>query len=117
VNSRSEIAKMFEKGEKYDKDYKEKEIKRDENRKDIVDDYVMLNQNIKGEKSKMTEKNINTSVHNITKDPNNYNKANNSYNKVNKNAQAQSKMFQSRMYSSIIHNSPNMHKNTSGLYR
>jgi hypothetical protein len=114
VNSRSEIAKMFEKGEKYERECREKEMRRDENRKDIVDEYILLNQNMKGEKSKLTEKNINAKEHNVCAKV----VHNSSCNKVSKNyPQGSGKMLESRSrLHSTIHNSPNMHKNNSGLF-
>lgn len=44
LNSRSEIAKMFEKGQKHDKQHANKELKKEDNKKDIVDEYILLNQ-------------------------------------------------------------------------
>lgn len=106
---------MFEKGQKLDKDHKEKEMKRDENRKDIVDEYVMMNQNLKGEKQKLGDKNksmhFNTSTLYNAKDSN----SNKKIPKSN-NSQINPRMFQSRIQSNNLQNSPIMHKNNLGVY-
>lgn len=94
LNSKSEIAKMFEKGEKHEKD--PKEVKKDENKKDIVDDYLALHQRV--DKGERFEKGRYPNMHLYQSASNN-------------------KIYHSRVQSNLLQNSPLMQKNTSNYYQ
>lgn len=93
LNSKSEIAKMFEKGEKHEN---VKELRKEENKKDIVDEYLTLHQ--KGEKVEKFDKNKMANLHLYQSAGNN-------------------KIHQSRVQTNLLQNSPLMHKNSSNYYQ